>query len=44
LVDDRYDNCEQWEARGGIAVRVKKDGYDDALTELQDIFHALKSV
>jgi 5'(3')-deoxyribonucleotidase len=44
LVDDRYDNCEQWEARGGIAVRVKKDGYDDALTELQDIYHALRSV
>ena len=39
LVDDRYDNCEQWTFKGGIAVRVTKD-YDKALAELEKIFES----
>jgi len=44
LVDDRADNCEQWESRGGIAVHVAKGQYDQALAELDHILSALKSV
>ena len=37
LVDDRPDNCSQWRARGGIAVRVLDDAYTSALKELAEI-------
>jgi 5'(3')-deoxyribonucleotidase len=44
LVDDRRDNCEQWEYKGGVAVRVLKRDYDQALEDLEEIFEALKLV
>lgn len=37
LVDDRRDNCEQWSAAGGIAVRFVED-YKDALAKLYRIY------
>ena len=37
LVDDRRDNCDQWTAAGGIAVRVTKD-YDLALEQLEILY------
>lgn len=37
LVDDRMSNCEEWQAVGGIAIRVTRD-YDSVLSQLQDIF------
>jgi 5'(3')-deoxyribonucleotidase len=37
LVDDRFDNCASWDARGGVAVRVTKD-YDKALRDLENLF------
>jgi 5'(3')-deoxyribonucleotidase len=37
LVDDRSDNCNQWTARGGTAVRVHDDAYNGALKELESI-------
>ena len=39
LVDDRYDNCEQWRAAGGIAVKVGLT-LDTAIAELTDIYSA----
>jgi 5'(3')-deoxyribonucleotidase len=41
LIDDRKDNCEQWQAAGGLAVRVTSD-YDRALEQLESIYHDLK--
>lgn len=43
LVDDRADNCLQWENRQGIAVRVTKD-YDLALEQLEAIFTKKESL
>lgn len=37
LVDDRWDNCEQWEKAGGIAVRVRYDQYGNAINQLKEI-------
>jgi 5'(3')-deoxyribonucleotidase len=37
LIDDRKDNCEQWQAAQGIAVRVTSD-YQSALDQLQSLF------
>lgn len=37
LVDDRIDNCEQWEQAGGIAVKVDLD-YISALDAVQALF------
>lgn len=44
LVDDRPDNCGQWFSRGGIAVRVRDDGYGQALRELEDILDKKSSM
>jgi 5'(3')-deoxyribonucleotidase len=44
LVDDRSDNCEQWESKGGVAINVVRDKYSEALHELRDIFNVLRSV
>jgi len=44
LVDDRLDNCEQWEYKGGTAVRVLRKDYDKCIEDLQEIFEALKLV
>jgi hypothetical protein len=41
LVDDRTSNCQEWAARGGIAVQVTKD-YGWALHQLQQVFDAVK--
>ena len=38
LVDDRLDNCTQWQAAGGVAVRVTED-YQAALDELANVFN-----
>lgn len=38
LVDDRTSNCEQWRARGGQAIQVKKQAYAQALAELECLF------
>jgi len=40
LVDDRADNCAQWQAAGGHAVRVTGN-YDLALAELEILFNHL---
>lgn len=37
LVDDRHDNCKQWEAAGGTAVQVPYDQYSTALNKLDTI-------
>ena len=37
LVDDRLSNCEQWQARGGIAVRVGSN-YQLALDTLAQLY------
>ena len=37
LVDDRVDNCSQWENAGGIAVNVPYDDYQYAIDRLQKI-------
>lgn len=34
LVDDRRDNCQQWQARGGIAIRVLDSEPQKAVEEL----------
>ena len=41
LVDDRTDNCEQWRAAGGYAVKVGAD-YEAALTELDQLFRTIR--
>jgi 5'(3')-deoxyribonucleotidase len=42
LVDDRKDNCENWRAAGGLAIRVTDD-YDLALEQLNTVYLNLKS-
>lgn len=41
LVDDRLDNCEQWQQSGAIAVHVPYNDYDKALQDLEQIYHDL---
>lgn len=43
LVDDRYDNCEQWRAAGGVAVRAGLT-LDTALAELEEIYSAERAI
>ena len=38
LVDDRKDNCDQWNAAGGIAIKVNEARREDALAQLWDIY------
>lgn len=38
LVDDRKDNCEQWEKAGGIAIKVDESNRQEALAKLWDIY------
>jgi 5'(3')-deoxyribonucleotidase len=37
LIDDRSDNCDQWQAAKGIAIRVKRNSYTSALKELEEL-------
>jgi len=37
LVDDRKDNCDQWDQAGGHAVRELATNYPDVLAQLQRI-------
>lgn len=37
LVDDRTDNCENWEKAGGIAIKVKYNNYRQALSQVSEI-------
>lgn len=39
LVDDRRDNCLDWQKQGGHAIRVKADQQDLALKELESFYH-----
>jgi PAS domain-containing protein len=43
LVDDRIDNCQQWESVGGITVRVTKD-YQKALDQVAELFLEARKV
>ena len=42
LVDDRASNIAEWQQAGGLAVRVHRGRYQEALTELKAIFDQLK--
>lgn len=39
LVDDRTDNCEEWVAKGGVAVNVKPNKVADATVELESMLN-----
>ena len=40
LVDDRYDNCDNWESVGGIAIRVTAQ--DKAVNDITELFRNTK--
>ena len=42
LVDDRPDNCEQWQAAGGRAVRVHPRAVPKATQELAAVYEQIK--
>ena len=41
LVDDRRDNCEQWQAAGGVTVPVTRTNHSEVLAQLQAILKSL---
>ncbi len=43
LVDDRTDNCREWEVAGGVAVKVNDSNRAAALKELQDLYDRKQS-
>ena len=38
LVDDRMDNCREWEAAGGTAIKVNDQSRSEAVQTLQAVF------
>lgn len=44
LVDDRTDNCREWEAAGGTAIKVMDSDRRAAVTALQEVFDRKLSV
>lgn len=44
LVDDRLDNCTQWESKGGIAIHVPYNNEIIGLNNLQQLFNNKQSL
>lgn len=44
LVDDREDNCRQWEQAGGTAIKVRDQDRSQAVQSLKDVYDRKQSL